>query len=80
MAEGLLLVDKKSGITSHDAVEKFRRRSKIKKVGHFLRRNVPLQTFGHERLAAGAQLVNLASRNHGVLSPLLPQRDRSREA
>jgi tRNA pseudouridine55 synthase len=32
--DGLLLVDKKSGITSHDAVEKFRRRSKIKKVGH----------------------------------------------
>lgn len=33
-ADGLLLVDKKAGITSHDAVEKFRRRSKIKKVGH----------------------------------------------
>jgi tRNA pseudouridine55 synthase len=32
--DGLLLVDKKAGITSHDAVEKFRRRSKIKKVGH----------------------------------------------
>src|SRR6202171_4130364 len=32
--DGLLLVDKKSGITSHDAVETFRRRSKIKKVGH----------------------------------------------
>ena len=32
--DGLLLVDKKTGITSHDAVEKFRRRSKIKKVGH----------------------------------------------
>jgi tRNA pseudouridine55 synthase len=32
--DGLLLVDKKSGITSHDVVEKFRRRSKIKKVGH----------------------------------------------
>jgi tRNA pseudouridine55 synthase len=32
--DGVLLVDKKSGITSHDAVEKFRRRSKIKKVGH----------------------------------------------
>ena len=32
--DGLLLLDKKSGITSHDAVEKFRRRSKIKKVGH----------------------------------------------
>ncbi|MBV9496607.1 MAG: tRNA pseudouridine(55) synthase TruB [Acidobacteria bacterium] len=33
-ADGLLLVDKKSGITSHDAVERFRRRSRIKKVGH----------------------------------------------
>src|ERR1700704_4645370 len=32
--DGLMLVDKKSGITSHDAVEAFRRRSKIKKVGH----------------------------------------------
>lgn len=32
--DGLLLVDKKAGITSYDAVEKFRRRSKIKKVGH----------------------------------------------
>ncbi len=32
--DGLLLVDKKAGITSHDAVETFRRRSKIKKVGH----------------------------------------------
>ena len=32
--DGLLLLDKKTGITSHDAVEKFRRRSKIKKVGH----------------------------------------------
>src|SRR5216684_7859493 len=32
--DGLVLVDKKSGITSHDAVETFRRRSKIKKVGH----------------------------------------------
>lgn len=32
--DGLLLVDKKTGITSHDVVEKFRRRSKIKKVGH----------------------------------------------
>src|SRR5438445_11562359 len=32
--DGLLLVDKKAGITSHDAVEKFRRRAKIKKVGH----------------------------------------------
>jgi tRNA pseudouridine55 synthase len=33
-ADGLLLVDKKTGITSHDAVEKFRRRARIKKVGH----------------------------------------------
>src|SRR5256886_4690752 len=32
--DGLLLLDKKPGITSHDAVEKFRRRAKIKKVGH----------------------------------------------
>jgi tRNA pseudouridine55 synthase len=32
--DGLLLVDKKTGVTSHDVVEKFRRRSKIKKVGH----------------------------------------------
>jgi tRNA pseudouridine55 synthase len=32
--DGVLLVDKISGITSHDVVEKFRRRSKIKKVGH----------------------------------------------
>lgn len=32
--DGLLLLDKKTGITSHDAVEMFRRRSKIKKVGH----------------------------------------------
>jgi len=32
--DGLLLVDKKTGITSHDVVDKFRRRSKIKKVGH----------------------------------------------
>jgi tRNA pseudouridine55 synthase len=32
--DGLLLVDKSSGITSHDAVEKFRRRTKIKKTGH----------------------------------------------
>jgi tRNA pseudouridine 55 synthase len=32
--DGLLLVDKKTGITSHDVVEKFRRRSRIKKVGH----------------------------------------------
>src|SRR5947199_4306940 len=32
--DGLLLLDKKSGITSHDAVEKFRHRARIKKVGH----------------------------------------------
>jgi tRNA pseudouridine55 synthase len=32
--DGVLLVDKISGITSHDVVEKFRRRAKIKKVGH----------------------------------------------
>src|SRR5437773_3309261 len=32
--DGLLLVDKKAGITSHDAVETFRRRARIKKVGH----------------------------------------------
>ncbi|MEA2165940.1 MAG: tRNA pseudouridine55 synthase [Thermoanaerobaculia bacterium] len=32
--DGLLLLDKKTGITSHDAVEQFRRRSRIKKVGH----------------------------------------------
>jgi len=33
-ADGVLLVDKKPGITSHDVVEAFRRRSRIKKVGH----------------------------------------------
>lgn len=33
-ADGVVLVDKKAGITSHDVVERFRRRSKIKKVGH----------------------------------------------
>src|SRR5216117_400433 len=32
--DGLVLVDKKTGITSHDAVETFRRRARIKKVGH----------------------------------------------
>src|SRR6266852_1625226 len=32
--DGVLLVNKKSGITSHDVVEKVRRRSRIKKVGH----------------------------------------------
>lgn len=33
-ADGVLLVDKKAGITSHDVVDRFRRRSRIKKVGH----------------------------------------------
>ena len=33
-ADGVLLVDKKSGLTSHDVVEKFRRRTKVKKAGH----------------------------------------------
>jgi tRNA pseudouridine55 synthase len=32
--DGVLLVDKKSGFTSHDVVEKFRRRAKVKKAGH----------------------------------------------
>jgi tRNA pseudouridine55 synthase len=32
--DGLLLVDKTSGVTSHDVVDKFRWRSRIKKVGH----------------------------------------------
>src|SRR6476619_5730628 len=32
--EGVLLVDKKSGITSHDVVERFRRHTKVKKAGH----------------------------------------------
>ncbi|MEA2572497.1 MAG: tRNA pseudouridine55 synthase [Acidobacteriota bacterium] len=32
--DGVLLVDKITGITSHDVVEKFRRRANIKKVGH----------------------------------------------
>ena len=32
--DGVVLVDKKTGITSHDVVEVFRRRSRIKKVGH----------------------------------------------
>ncbi len=32
--DGVLLVDKTSGPTSHDVVEKFRRRSRVKKVGH----------------------------------------------
>jgi len=33
-ADGVVLVDKKSGITSHDVVERFRRRTKVKKAGH----------------------------------------------
>ena len=32
--EGVLLVDKKAGITSHDVVERFRRHTKVKKAGH----------------------------------------------
>ena len=32
--DGVLLVDKKSGITSHDVVERFRLRAKAKKAGH----------------------------------------------
>jgi tRNA pseudouridine55 synthase len=32
--DGVVLVDKKTGITSHDVVETFRRRAKFKKVGH----------------------------------------------
>jgi len=32
--DGVLLVDKTAGPTSHDVVEKFRRRSRVKKVGH----------------------------------------------
>jgi len=32
--DGVLLVDKASGPTSHDVVELFRRRSRVKKVGH----------------------------------------------
>ena len=32
--DGVVLIDKISGITSHDVVEKFRRRSHVKKVGH----------------------------------------------
>src|SRR5687767_15998767 len=34
MAEGLLLVDKPKGITSHDAVGAVRRALRIRKVGH----------------------------------------------
>ena len=33
-ADGVLLVDKKSGITSHDVVDRFRRHTKVKKAGH----------------------------------------------
>jgi tRNA pseudouridine55 synthase len=33
-ADGVVLVDKKSGITSHDVVDRFRRRAKVKKAGH----------------------------------------------
>jgi tRNA pseudouridine55 synthase len=32
--DGVVLVDKITGITSHDVVERFRRRAKIKQVGH----------------------------------------------
>ena len=32
--DGVLLVDKKTGLTSHDVVERFRRRAKVKKAGH----------------------------------------------
>lgn len=32
--DGVILIDKISGITSHDVVEKFRKRSRVKKVGH----------------------------------------------
>lgn len=32
--DGVLLVDKKSGITSHDVVDRFRRHTKVKKAGH----------------------------------------------
>ncbi len=32
--DGVVLIDKIPGITSHDVVEKFRRRSHVKKVGH----------------------------------------------
>ncbi|HEY3055129.1 MAG TPA: tRNA pseudouridine(55) synthase TruB [Thermoanaerobaculia bacterium] len=32
--DGVLLVDKKPGLTSHDVVEKFRRRANVKKAGH----------------------------------------------
>src|SRR5512140_3932054 len=32
--DGVLLVDKISGITSHDVVDKLRRRARVKKAGH----------------------------------------------
>jgi len=32
--DGVVLVDKKSGLTSHDVVERFRRKAKVKKAGH----------------------------------------------
>jgi tRNA pseudouridine55 synthase len=32
--DGVLLVDKKGGITSHDVVDRFRRRARVKKAGH----------------------------------------------
>jgi tRNA pseudouridine55 synthase len=34
VTDGVVLIDKISGITSHDVVEKFRRRANVKKVGH----------------------------------------------
>jgi tRNA pseudouridine55 synthase len=34
MLDGLLLVDKKQGMTSHDVVDRFRRSTRIKKAGH----------------------------------------------
>src|ERR687893_348505 len=34
MADGILLVDKPTGITSHDAVDRVRRVLGVKKVGH----------------------------------------------
>src|SRR5215212_8456489 len=32
--DGVLLVDKKAGLTSHDVVDTFRRRANVKKAGH----------------------------------------------
>ena len=55
--DGLLLVDKKTGITSHDVVEKFRRRSKIKKVGHTYKYYVT--AFGKEVVATALKLRQL---------------------